>query len=119
MTVNFYYPKQLVKKRNILIGLILLGLSIIILLGKVLKKFIEFGGTGIFASWKLLYQEDVFKNGNWRKQCPKLYKNYNHHACKNAEKIQKQILEIKLNFKNLKSAQKSILALKKTIKYYE
>ena len=36
------------------------------------KKFIEFGGTGIFASWKLLYQEDVFKNGNWRKQCKTL-----------------------------------------------
>ena len=31
------------------------------------KKFKEFGGTGIFASWKLLYQEDVFKNGNWKK----------------------------------------------------
>ena len=74
MTVNFYYPKQLVKKRNILIGLILLGLSIIILLGKVLEKIIEFGGTGIFASWKLLYQEDVFKNGNWRKQCQNFIK---------------------------------------------
>ena len=39
------------------------------------KKFKEFGGTGIFASWKLLYQEDVFKNGNWKKRCDH-YKNY-------------------------------------------
>ena len=83
------------------------------------KKYKEFGGTGIFASWKLLYQEDVFKNGNWKKQCPKLYKNYKHHTCKNAEKIQKQLLQFPLNFKDIKSAQKSVLALKKTIKYYD
>ncbi len=83
------------------------------------KKFKEFGGTGIFASWKLLYQEDVFKNGNWKKQSPKLYKNYKHHVCKNAEKIQKQLLQFPLNFKNIKSAEKSILALKKTIKYFD
>ena len=83
------------------------------------KKFKEFGGTGIFASWKLLYQEDVFKNGNWKKRCPKLYKNYRHHVCKNAEKIQKQLFQFPLNFKNTKSAQKSIIALKKTIKYFD
>mgnify|MGYP000179725441 FL=1 len=83
------------------------------------KKFIEFGGTGIFASWKLLYQEDVFKNGNWKKQCPHLYKNYKLKSCKNAEMIQKQLLQFPLNFKDTKSAQKSIIALKKTIKYFD
>ena len=83
------------------------------------KKYMEFGGTGIYASWKLLYQEDVFVNGNWKRHCPKLYKNYSFRACKNAEKIQKQLLQFPLNFKDMRSAQKSILALKKTIKYYE
>jgi len=86
---------------------------------KFRKKFIEFGGTGIFASWKLLYQEDVFKNGNWKKQCPKLYKNYKLVPCKNAEKIQKELLQFPLNFKNLDAAQKSIKALEKTIKYFD
>ena len=68
---------------------------------------------------KLLYQEDLFANGNWKRHCPKLYKNYSFQPCKNAEKIQKQLLQFPLNFKDMRSAQKSILALKKTIKYYE
>ena len=38
---------------------------------------------------------------------------------KTAEKIQKQLFQFPLNFKNTKSAQKSILALKKTIKYFD
>jgi perosamine synthetase len=83
------------------------------------KKYIEFGGTGIYASWKLLYQEDVFVNGNWKKLCPNLYKNYKYKPCLNAELIQKQLLQFPLNFKNLKSAEKSIKALSKTINYYE
>jgi perosamine synthetase len=83
------------------------------------KKFIDFGGTGIFASWKLLYQEDVFINGNWKKNCPELYKNFKFKKCENAEKIQKQLLQFPLNFKDIKSAEKSILALKKTIKYFD
>lgn len=83
------------------------------------KKFIEFGGTGIYGSWKLLYQEDVFANGSWKKQCPPLYNNYKHHICKNAEKIQKQLLQFPLNFPDLKSANGSLRALRKTVNYYK
>ena len=59
MTVNFYYPKQLVKKKH---SYWTYTVRIInnITWKSFRKKFIEFGGTGIFASWKLLYQEDVF-----------------------------------------------------------
>ena len=67
----------------------------------------------------MLYQEDVFKNGNWKKQCPQLYKNYKLKRCKNAEKIQKELLQFPLNFKNSDAAQKSIKALEKTIKYFD
>ena len=50
------------------------------------RKYIEFGGDGIFACWKLSYNEPLIKNGNWRKICPPLYKTLDYkNICPIAE----------------------------------
>lgn len=82
---------------------------------KFRQMFIENGGSGIYAAWKLLYQEDVFKNGMWKKRCPKLYSNYVPDRCPNAEKIQPTLMQFPLNYASTRDAKASVSALRKTI----
>jgi perosamine synthetase len=81
-------------------------------------KFIEYGGSGIYAAWKLLYQEDVFTNGNWMKMNKSLYKNYKLTRCPNAELIQPQLMQFPLNDRSIDEAMTNIDALNKTINYF-
>ena len=82
------------------------------------KKFMEFGGDGIYAAWRLLYQEDIFTSGVWKKHCPPLYKNYKFSPCPNAEAIQPQLMQFVANYKSIKAADANFQALKKTINYF-
>ena len=79
------------------------------------SKFIELGGDGIYAAWKLLYKEDLFINENWKKKCPDLYKNYRHNICKNAELIQKQIMQFVLSYESEEEVYSQAEILKRTI----
>ena len=81
-------------------------------------KFIENGGSGIYAAWKLLYQEDVFTNGNWKKRSPDLYKDYHLSQCVNAEVVQKEIMQFPLNDSSVEAASINLDALYKTIREF-
>lgn len=82
------------------------------------RKFIEFGGSGIYAAWKLIYQEDVFTSGAWKKRDPELYANYKPSVCSVAEKVQPQLMQFPLNHSSLEDAKGCIDALKHTIEYF-
>ena len=83
------------------------------------RKYIEFGGDGIFACWKLSYNEPLIKNGNWKKICPPLYKTLDYeNVCPVAEKIQSKIMQFVTNYSSLDEAKPKIEALEKTLKYF-
>jgi perosamine synthetase len=68
------------------------------------KKYIEFGGDGIYGAWSLPYNEPAF-NGKY-------------DICHNAEIIQPQIMQFKTNYRLSVLAYQKVEALNKTIKYY-
>jgi perosamine synthetase len=87
---------------------------------KFKEKFIEFGGDIIRGAWSVPYLEPVMRSGNFKKINPKLYKKiiYNKNICPVAEKIQKELMIFKTNYRNLKIAKLQSNILLKTIKYF-
>lgn len=89
------------------------------------KKFMELGGDGIYATWKLTYLEPVFQNMNFSgkedfmlKLYKKQFQKYKPGLCPVAEKIQSQILAFKTNYYNWNEAKKQARVLAKTIKFF-
>ena len=84
------------------------------------KKYMEFGGDGIYGAWKVPYLEPVMRDRNFVSRCPEIYKNvyYESGLCPVAEKIQKQLMVFKTNYRNLDLAKNKANSLKQTIEYY-
>ena len=82
------------------------------------RKFMDFGGDGIYAAWRLLYHETVFESGVWRDHCPPLYKDYTFEPCPNAEMIQPQLMQFVANYENMDAAEPNFEALRKTIAHF-
>lgn len=82
------------------------------------RKFMEFGGDGIYAAWRLLYHETVFESGVWREHCPPLYDDYTFELCPNAELIQPQIMQFVANYQDMDAAEPNFEALRKTIAHF-
>ncbi len=82
------------------------------------KKYMEYGGDGIYAAWKLLYEETVFTSNVWRRHCPPLYDNYTFERCPNAEVVQPQIMQFVANYESLDAARPKVDALAKTIRHF-
>lgn len=71
------------------------------------KKYIFFGGDGIYAASKLLYQEPVFReNEIGRETCPV------------AESLQQELMNFTTNQKNLSEIRCQMNALEKTLKHF-
>lgn len=85
------------------------------------KKYIEFGGDGIYGAWKVPYLEPVMKNRNFVKLNPLVYNDvfYSEGLCPIAENIQKKLMVFKTNYRNLDLAKYKAYCLKKTIEYFE
>lgn len=73
------------------------------------KKYIEFGGDGVYAAWQLTYLEPAFRlqKGNSRKD-----------LCPIAESIQPRLLQFKTNYMEMEIAGQKADALAKTIRYF-
>ncbi len=85
------------------------------------KKFVKFGGDGIYAAWALLYHETLVTSGIWKKRCPPLYDQLDfplNGLCPNAEQTQPKIMQFVNNYGSLEDAEPHIEALKKTIAYF-
>ena len=85
------------------------------------KKFVSFGGDGIYASWQTVNNElpfkDAMKNGLVSGSM-QIAKNYGWGKTPIAEKIQKRIMQFTTNQKNTKQIETQIKILDKTIKYF-
>ena len=85
------------------------------------KRFMKFGGDGIYAAWALVYQETLFSSESFKERCPEVYKNvsYPDGLCPIAEKIQPQLMQFVNNYGSLEEAETQIEALVKTINFYK
>jgi len=72
------------------------------------KKYMEFGGDGIYAAWQLVYNEPCFKNQKigWGK-------------APIAEKLQVNIMQFTCNQANKKEIKKQMNCLEQTLKYFK
>jgi len=86
------------------------------------RKFIELGGDGIYAAWKLSYLEPMFQNMDFsgkeivlKKFHQGPFQKWDQGLCPTANKIQQQILAFKTNYWDWERAEKQADILRKTI----
>ena len=85
------------------------------------KKYLQFGGDIIRGAWSVPYLEPVISKNKFKSINKDIYKdiNYKTGTCPVAEKIQKQLMIFKTNYRNLKIAKLQSSMLLKTIKYFK
>ena len=79
--------------------------------------FIENKGDGIYAAWKLTYQEPYFQNEV--QKYPGVWQKYARGLCPNAEYLQERILQFKTNYWDLTEAEKQAEILRKTAREFQ
>lgn len=80
------------------------------------KKYIEFGGDGVYAAWKLTYLEPAFRGVKFG---PDQTQELAPGLCPVAESVQPKLLQFKTNYMDLGVAEQKAEALTKTIAYFE
>ena len=86
------------------------------------KKFMENGGDGIYAAWKILPDEGPFKRAmryGLYSGYRKISDSYGYGETPVARMLQKKIMQFTTNQENKKQMLKQIYALKKTIDYFK
>ena len=84
------------------------------------KKFVEFGGGGIYAAWTLCYLEDSIDEIKGILKPMGLAERFNTEQgiCSVSEKIQTQLMQFTTNQKDEEEMKQQADILYKTIKYY-
>jgi perosamine synthetase len=84
------------------------------------KKFMDFGGDGIYAAWALCYEEDSIPEIKALLERMHLGGRFctERGICPDAEIIQPQLMQFTTNQKNKEEMQKQADALYKTIQYF-
>lgn len=85
------------------------------------NKFLELGGDGIYATWKLSYQEPMFRNKEFlNREKLGIYDAYDYNTvnCPNAEYLQPRLLQFKTNYYNEEDAKRQANILRNTIAYF-
>ena len=84
------------------------------------KKYVEFGGDGIYAAWALTYEETLMAKGHYKKHCPMIYGalEYPRGICPVAEAVQPTLMQFVTNYGSLDEAKPMADALRKTIKFF-
>ena len=86
------------------------------------KKFMDNGGDGIYAAWKILPDEGPFKRAmkfGLISGKRKISESYGYGETPVARMLQKKIMQFTTNQENKKQMLKQIYALKKTIDYFK
>ena len=85
---------------------------------KIRKNYVDNGGDGIYSAWAVTYNEPVIKEGQFKKRYPEIYNtiDLSSQSCKNAEFLQKRIMQFKTNYRDVDLAYKKAKILKKTLK---
>ncbi len=84
-------------------------------------KYMELGGDGIYAAWKLTYQEPMFREMTLLRRETLLNDgvNYEDGICPVAEHLQPRLLQFKTNYFDMEEAEKQAEILRKTIQYFK
>lgn len=87
------------------------------------KKFMEFGGDGIYAAWRLTYNEPMWDTSDFRiknvtEPFAGRFRDYYRSRCHNAEEVQPELLLFKTNYLDKKRLKVQTDVLAKTIKYF-
>ena len=85
------------------------------------KEYVEMGGDGYYGAWSVPYLEPVISERTFAKRLPAVYENvrYEEGLCPTAEKIQKQIMQIKTNYRDLELAKQKADVLRRLIRKYQ
>lgn len=86
-------------------------------------KFMENGGHGVYAAWKLTYLEPMFEKmtllGRERLISEHNKRAYRKGLCPVAEEVQQKLLQFKTNYWDFAEAEKQADILRKTIHFYQ
>lgn len=86
------------------------------------NKFVELGGDGIYAAWRLSYLESAFTKKHFlhREKIVDMYGDYEYKEglCPNAEYLQPRLLQFKTNYWNEADGIRQADILKDTIAYF-
>ncbi len=85
------------------------------------EKWKSLGGDGIYAAWKLSYQEPMFREKAFlNREKLGIYDTYNYHqtVCPNAEFLQPRLLQFKTNYYREEEIKRQAEVLKQTIAYF-
>ena len=82
------------------------------------RLYMENGGDGVYGAWSVPYLEPLMQNMTFIERYPQIYNNlsYQRGLCPVAEKIQKQMMVFKTNYRDIRLARQKAHALSKTIK---
>jgi Predicted pyridoxal phosphate-dependent enzyme apparently involved in regulation of cell wall biogenesis len=85
------------------------------------KKYVEMGGDGYYGAWSVPYLEPVISERVFAKRLPDVYENvkYEEGLCPVAERVQKQIMQMKTNYRDLELAKQKAEILFNTINFYK
>ena len=86
------------------------------------KKFVNFGGDGIYSAWQTVNNEPCFYNARKKglySGSMKISNSYGWGETPVAINLQKNIMQFTTNQKNKKEIKRQIVALKKTIEFFE
>lgn len=84
-------------------------------------KYLELGGDGIYAAWKLTYQEPMFRDMVLLRREGLLNEgvSYADGICPVAENLQPRLLQFKTNYYDMDVAEQKAEILRKTINYFK
>jgi perosamine synthetase len=84
------------------------------------KEYVEMGGDGYYGAWSVPYLEPVISERVFAKRLPSVYENvsYEEGLCPVAEKVQKQIMQMKSNYRDLELAKQKADILYQLIRKY-
>lgn len=84
------------------------------------KEYVEMGGDGYYGAWSVPYLEPVISERVFAKRLPSVYEGvtYEEGLCPVAERVQKQIMQMKTNYRDLGLAREKAEVLYQLIKKY-
>lgn len=84
------------------------------------RKYMDFGGDGIYAAFALCYEETLFTSEVYKKRCPAIYKDlsYPKGICPEAERVQPELMMFVNNYGSIEEAEPKVDALRKTIHFF-
>ena len=84
------------------------------------KAYVEAGGDGIYSAWSVPYLEPMMTERKYVKRCHWVYEKvyYEPGLCPVAERIQKQLMQFKTNYRDMKLAEMKADILHKVIRNF-